>query len=333
MPTATDAAQKVCFQRKLSFATATADGFADTAVLTGNTEAEGHGLFVDERSIETCMALLMGKTLPAYLTHDGAWGDRLGKEIGLFSGFYRDGAKIKAKTFSFLDSFKKFEAQTHAKMVELAQKLPDQFGLSVVFSGKAVWQMSDGSEVDASMPMPEGAVRGVPSIRFVSMESADFVKSPAANPDGLFTAKVDAPSDGMTSETIALSAHTTALAAKDAEIKALSEKHATAIAALATEHKTALDKLTEEHKTALAAKDAELAKVNESHAAALAEAKQFDMRLAGAPALRVQLEKQAGSELPQAGATDQERWEQFEALKKKSPADAEAFRAKYLSRK
>lgn len=328
MPTATADAQKVCFQRKLTFAAATADGFSDTAVLTGNTEAEGHGLFVDERSIESCMGLLMGKTLPAYLTHAGAWNDRLGKEIGIFSGFYRDGAKIKAKRFSFLDSFKKFQPETHEKMVELAQKLPDQFGLSVVFSGKAVWSMPDGSEIDADEPMPEGALRGIPSIRFMAMESADFVKAPAANPDGLFTAKVDAPPVGMPIETIALSAHTSALSAKDAELKALSEK----LTALSTEHKAALDKLSEDHKTALAAKDAELAEAKKAHEAALAEAKQFDMRLAGAPALKVQLEKQEAA-LPEAGKTDQERWEQFEALKAKSPAAAEAFRAKYLTRK
>lgn len=186
MPATKEAFQKLCFQRSFAAGEVGAKGFSDVTLITGDREALGHGIFVDEKSIEGLMSLLMGKSLPGYLTHDGAiFSDRLGKEIGFFSGFYREGMKLKAKAFSFLNSFIKHDAEDYEKLVELAEKMPDQFGLSVVFSGNAVWTMEDGSEVDADEPMPEGALRGKPSVRFESIESADFVKAPAAN-DGLF---------------------------------------------------------------------------------------------------------------------------------------------------
>jgi hypothetical protein len=186
MPALADAPQKVCFQRGLA-ATVGKSGFSDVTLITGGTEALGHGIFVDEGSVESLMGLLMGKSLPGYLTHEGAmFGDRLGKEIGIFSGFYRDGLKLKAKTFRFLNAFIKNDVETYEKLMELAAELPEQFGLSVVFSGRLVWDMGEDGEVDADGPMPEGALRGMPSIRFSSVESADFVKAPAANPGGLF---------------------------------------------------------------------------------------------------------------------------------------------------
>jgi hypothetical protein len=338
MPTAAKSdAQKICFERKLTFANASDDGFSDTTILTGGVEALGHGLFLDEKSVESCMACLMGKTLPAYLTHGGAWNDRLGKEIGMFSGFYREGAKIKAAKFSFLNAFKKFQQETHQKMVELAQVMPDQFGLSVVFSGDAVYVGADGEEVSSDMPMPEGAMYGMPAVRFSAVESADFVKAPAANPGGLFQkpAPVAAPVDEKgkgemaTNSVIGLDAHNAALAAKDSELSKIAEGHAAELAKRDEAHTAALSKLAEDHK-------GELAKVGDEIAALkkqVEDAKAFDMRLAGAPALRASLNEK-GTELPKPGATDQEKWAQFAALKTEGKDELAAlFHAQHIRRK
>jgi hypothetical protein len=336
MPTATKDAQKICFERKLTFSEATDAGFSNTTILTGGVEALGHGLFVDQKAVETCMACLMGKTLPAYITHNGAWNDRLGKEIGVFSGFFREGAKIKAKSFSFLNAFKKFQQETHQKMVELAQVMPDQFGLSVVFSGEAVWAMPDGTEVSADEPMPQGALYGQPVPRFSSVESADFVKSPAANPDGLFQqgevkpAAIDAPSSGTmaTANTITEDAHKAALSAKDSELSKLAETHKGELAKVEESAKAALAKLAEDHKAALAAKDGEIEALKKQ----VDDAKAFDMRLAGSPALRAALNEN-GDQLPAPAATDRERWEQFSKLKADKPEAAQAFYEKHIKRK
>jgi len=107
----------ICFEQ-IQFAAITEKGLQDVSILTMG-EAGGHGMLVDEQTIADFMRLSLGKTIPAYLTHEGARDpdtgralDRLGKEIGMFSGFYRDGNKVRARNFQFLDSFKNAEPKT-----------------------------------------------------------------------------------------------------------------------------------------------------------------------------------------------------------------------------
>ena len=78
----------------------------DISILTVG-EAKGHRMMISQKTLESSITLLLGKTLPAYLSHDGATGDRLLTEAGYFSGFYRDKDKIRATRFVALESFKK----------------------------------------------------------------------------------------------------------------------------------------------------------------------------------------------------------------------------------
>lgn len=337
MPTAKDS-KKICFQRGLSTGGVNPKGFSDVTIITGGIEALGHGLMLDETSIDGLMPLLMGKTLPGYLTHEGvAYSDRLTNEIGLFSGFYRDGLKIKAKQFSFLNSFSKHNAAAFDTLMELADKVPDQFGLSIVFTGEAVWPGEDG-DVSADEPRPDGCSAEFPSVRFSSVQSADFVKAPAANPAGLF-ARIDGPVKDMATAVITVDA----LAAKEAEVTA----------SLSTLHKSALDKLTADHVAALAAKDTahisalatkdkELMDMKDALGAdvsalkiKLQEAEVFDVRKSGAPeaiALAAQLSGGSGAAtvMPAPGKSDADKWNQFSELKKKDAKLADAFRDKYI---
>src|SRR6185312_11897382 len=96
--------EHICFSH-IEFAQATEKGLQDVSILTVG-EAKGHGVLVDEQTVQDFMKLSIGKTIPAYLTHEGAQDpetgqakDRLGKEIGFFSGFYRDGDRVRAKNF------------------------------------------------------------------------------------------------------------------------------------------------------------------------------------------------------------------------------------------
>lgn len=241
---------RVCLQEF----SADASGFANVSLITGGIEAAGHGLYIDDKSIDDAMRLLLGKSLRAYLKHDGAGSDRLGQEIGFFSGIYREGNKIKAKSFEFLESFKREAGGTYEKLVELAQKVPDQFGVSLVLEYRPVWVLADGSEIPAALgdSAPSGVLRSSPSMRIANVMSADLVQRPAANPNGLLSA-VDAPQSlqaNMTTETkpeTTPAADAAALAAKDSEIatfKAEAEKQV-----------AELSKLTDTHKAALAEKD------------------------------------------------------------------------------
>lgn len=320
------------FQRGLAASEISNKGFANVSIIEGNREALGHGIYIDETGLSQLMGLLMGKSLPAYITHDGAiFSDRLTEEIGMFSGFYREGDKIKATKFSFFDSFRKHDPEEFDKLVELAEKMPDQMGVSIVFGGNAVWVDAEGNETPGYMPEPESAQYGMPVVRFSSIESADFVKNPAAN-DGLFSiskAKVDDNEKGMAT-TITLDAHNEALAAKDAELEsikgALASKDSE-LTALAEKHVNEIETLKAEHTDAFAKAKEDL----EAAQKIAKELEQFDSRKLGVRPVEITPEI-ANKKLPEPALTDQAKWDQYSQLKETDPEAAAAFKEKYLSR-
>lgn len=266
----------------------TAEGLRDVTLLTGDTEAKGHGFYIDDKSIDGAMRALLGKSTASYLGHDGLSSERLGQEIGFFSGIYREGGKLKARSFEFLESVKRTSGAMVDKLLEMAAKFPETFGLSPVIRFSPVWVMADGSEIPAELgePPPAGAIRPLPSARISAVPSVDFVKNPAANPNGLLSVpatpaapapSVDAApqpqtapmstdlSAALAAKTDELAkAHTAALAAKDEQHTAalsalraeLSAAHDAALSAVVKNHDAALSQLKADHAAALAAKDA-----------------------------------------------------------------------------
>ena len=195
MPTAT--LEKTSF--RLSFKSAFGQVDANKGVmrdvsLMTEGEALGHGCWCDTKTLQSVFALAQKTPVKAYLTHGSFFEpDRLGDEVGLFSGLYIDGNQLKAKQFTFFKSFKEGQSQKYEAIMELATADASLFGVSLSFSGSLVWCMADGSECAAdSEDMPEGAVRDMPSVRVSRIYSADFVSDPAANPNGLFDARLQA---------------------------------------------------------------------------------------------------------------------------------------------
>ena len=326
----------------IQFSAVTKNGFKDVSILTVG-EAAGHGVMVDEKTIEDFVKLSIGKTIPAYLTHAGAVdasgraADRLGKEIGMFSGFYRDGAKIRAN-FNFLDSFIKGEPKAYETLVEMAQKFSDKLGISPVIAQVRKWVMGDGSEVDATGARPDGAAGLLPIMRVLGIKSCDFVQQPAAN-IGLFEAKVDAPAISnppiMTPETVLLSVHTAAIDASKAEVAALAVKHTEAVTALEASHVAAITALEAKHADALKVAADEKAALSATLAAKTEEAIEagkYDMRKAGAPALEVALQAHL-PKLPAPAKDDKGKWIQHAELQAADPVAAARFFAAHLSRK
>jgi hypothetical protein len=347
----------ICFEA-IQFAAISEKGLQDVSILTMG-EADGHGKIVDERTIEQFMQLSIGKSIPAYLTHEGALDekgkprDRLGKEIGMFSGFYRDGNKVRAKNFQFFDSFKSAEPKAHGTLVEMAKGFADNLGISPVLRHALAWVTGAGEVPYDGKTVPAGALNKFPSMRLRELLSCDFVRKPAANV-GLFEAQVDSTTTSsaavtaattftMSSETILLSKHAE-------EISVLQTQYKDAIAALETKHKEAVSALEAKVTEGIA----QLAKAKDEAAALTAtlaaktkeaeEAAKYDMRKAGGEALQVQLEAR-GPKLPTPAETDAGKWEQYAALcetqtdqrgtvisHKETPA-ASAFKAKYLASK
>ena len=155
-------------------------------------EAKGHETFVDEDSLDTALDYLQdAERLPAYITHRGAiFDDRLTREIGIFDNFRIEGEQLKAD-FQAFDSFREDESRKFNRLFELAEKMPERFGLSIVFAGTKAWATDDGDmPFDPMEDIPDEANFAFPSIRVQEVSSADFVDSPAANERGLFS-KID----------------------------------------------------------------------------------------------------------------------------------------------
>ena len=179
--------RRICFQRRPRRRTAgryevnEKTGARSDVALSQTGAANGHGGWIDARSLETALDVL-GDTLPAYVTHEGAVeADRILKEIGVFSEFYVEDGKLKAEQFKALSSFREDEPERFRRLFDLAREMPDAFGLSLVFEANLVWVLPSGDEIPVEEGTGEDALRDAPSVRFLSIRSADFVDAPAAN--------------------------------------------------------------------------------------------------------------------------------------------------------
>ncbi len=124
-------------------------------------EAKGHGLFVDAqtlREVKACAETYAGG-VKVNLDHGAGIKDI----VGFCDNFRIIGDKLVAD-LNLLQN-----AERREYVLEIAEKLPDPFGISIAFSGP---------------------VREIDGKRFASCEelySADLVQTPAANPTGLFS--------------------------------------------------------------------------------------------------------------------------------------------------
>jgi hypothetical protein len=141
-------------------------------------EARGHGMQIDEKTLlqvkaaaETYVGGLKVKT-----DHYSGFNEI----VGALKNFTIDGDQLRADLFLL----KNHDAT--ARILEMAELMPDTFGLSISFTGEH--EESEGGTVFA---------------RCTEIYSADLVDAPAANPTGLFSAKVDSEKKDMDEKQIA----------------------------------------------------------------------------------------------------------------------------------
>ena len=149
---------------------------AQAATITGVSvitvgEAKGHGMLIDAQTLlqvkeaaETYSGGLKVKT-------DHYTG--FNEIVGTLKNFVIDGDQLRADLYLL----KNHDATP--RILEMAELMPDTFGLSISFSGEHEEQ---GDTVFA---------------RCSEIYSADLVDTPAANPTGLFSAKVDSGKKAM----------------------------------------------------------------------------------------------------------------------------------------
>jgi hypothetical protein len=124
-------------------------------------EAKGHGLFVDDitlQEVKACAESYAGG-VKVNLDHGAGIKDI----VGFCDNFRIVGEKLVAD-LNLLET-----AEKRAYVLEIASRMPDTFGISIAFSG----------------PVRERDGRSFASC--TELYSADLVQTPAANPTGLFS--------------------------------------------------------------------------------------------------------------------------------------------------
>ena len=128
--------------------------------------ALGHGVMIDEKTLEQVKkaAEQYAGGLKVKLDHSGGAGDI----VGYIDALRIDGDKL-------LGDLHLLQSSPHRSYIlEIAQRIPDTFGLSIAFSGPS-----------------EKAKDGVTTLQRCSeIYSVDLVSEPAANPSGFFARKL-----------------------------------------------------------------------------------------------------------------------------------------------
>lgn len=124
-----------------------------------------YGVYVDQKTLETVLSCAQTHEdgLKVKMEHDGDVDDI----VGVLINFRIDDGQLRAD----LQLLK--ESGSFDQIIEMAEKIPSEFGLSISFSG-------DREEIELlGLPML--------AMRCREIYSCDIVENPAANPGGLFS--------------------------------------------------------------------------------------------------------------------------------------------------
>jgi hypothetical protein len=157
--------------------------YADQGMIMGVSvitegDALGHGVMIDAVSIVTIKdcAMMHPSGLKVMINHE----DGIENTVGVLRNFVIDGIQLRADLQMLLSS------EYTAQVLEMAQVMPESFGMSISFSG-------DLEEIG-----------GLYYVRCMEIYSCDIVDMPAANPNGLFSAKVDTMQNAMDLQAITI---------------------------------------------------------------------------------------------------------------------------------
>jgi hypothetical protein len=132
------------------------------SVITAGVEAKGHGIWIDQTSLE--MVKAAAETYVDGLQVKSDHGSGFGEIEGVLRDLVIDGNQLRAD-FHLIKSGEEYE-----RIMEMAEMMPSSFGLSIEFSGIS-------EEIDEYR-----------YARPVEIYAVALVDQPAANPSGLFQA-------------------------------------------------------------------------------------------------------------------------------------------------
>jgi len=157
--------------------------YPDQALIMGVSvitegDALGHGVMIDAMSLATIKehATMKPNGVKVMLDHD----DGIENTIGVMRNFAIEGIQLRADL-----QLLKAHGETPL-IIEMAETMPELFGMSISFSGTLE------------------EIGGVYYVRCEELYSIDIVDMPAANPSGLFSAKVDSTQNAMDLQAITI---------------------------------------------------------------------------------------------------------------------------------
>ncbi|WP_438482736.1 hypothetical protein [Oleiharenicola lentus] len=168
----------------------------NVALITADLEAKGHGIYIDEKTISTANDVLAAKGAKfkaaiSHLSWADQWmgdNDRVTEFPGWFSGVAVKGNQLVAARLEFYDTFKTDQPKLFSRILEMAEKTPDLFGISLEPWGYLVFVAKDGTEYSERPKDVELKYDGMPALRCTELTYGAIVDDPAANPGGIFAA-------------------------------------------------------------------------------------------------------------------------------------------------
>lgn len=245
------------FNHRVSFSASAISDYTITGVsVITEGPALGHGVMIDAATIESVKACAeqYAGGLKVKMNH----GEGADSICGILRNFRVDGAQLRADLRLLKSS------DDTPKILEMAEMMPESFGLSISFSGQV-------EEID-----------GAKFVRCLEIYSCDIVDEPAANPNGLFS-KIDKTNQGNpmiieTPEYLALQAEHKKTCEDALTLKTSFEEVTKAKLELEARLSEASAKITEFEKQIVEAKEA-AAKQDEEHKKALSD---FEAKVAEA---------------------------------------------------
>jgi hypothetical protein len=154
--------------------------------------AKGHGVYLDESFVNEVVRL--GNEHPQGLKcrfgHPNLSSEALGTFLGRFKNFRSINQRAIADLYLDAVAKKAPGGDLYSWVVEMAQKNPDQFGVSIVFEDDGLYQIIDGEKTPVDYDN-DGHIKLADEtqptyIAIKSLNGADVVDEPAAN-EGLFS--------------------------------------------------------------------------------------------------------------------------------------------------
>ncbi len=163
-----------------------------SAMQAGTTR--GKGVLIDDTTLRQVAALGNAKPqgIKVRFMHPTQARDGLGRTIGRMRNFSVVADKVVGDIHMNRAAGRAPEGNLRGYVLDLAEEDPEAFGMSVHIDPRAMWKLSDGTEVevvtdaDGRVTRPANAVGPMPFLRLSALHAVDIVDDPAANREGLF---------------------------------------------------------------------------------------------------------------------------------------------------